>query len=1002
MTNKNVCYDQQTIHLFLNEELEPEQLAEFSAHLDECPDCRLALDGVAADANFWEETVQYLGTEGRKMASSVDTASEFEINEDSTDANSDPVIQSILQCLAPTDDPEMIGRIGEYEISGIVGMGGMGAVLKGFDKSLMRVVAIKMMAPHLANKGTARKRFEREARAAAAISHDNVIDIYRVDEINGVPYLVMPFARGPSLQRRIERGGPLSTIEVVQVGRQIAAGLAAAHEQGLVHRDIKPANLLLNDGIERILITDFGVARVMDDVSMTQTGLVAGTPQYMSPEQARGESVDQRSDLFSLGALLYTACTGRPPFRADAPFGILRKITDTHPTSILEINPEIPSWLVAVIDHLLEKSPDNRFQSAKQVSETFEKCLAHLRQPKHSPLPKSVQRLPLQSPLYAKSKPSINIPSKWAIAFGVLAIGLLGALGLFKLTDAPNISGKWGGDSWTQIELKSVANAEDWYAGNFVDPQGNKGAIHLEWSRLNRRFEGRWSVGSHASGTIVLKKRRQQIRGAIMLDSDASTADSTRLRDFEWDPSRFETAGPSAPSAVGFTSADPLETTPQNSGDLFAKVDGVVSIVGDFKNGSRVQKGDLILEIKNIEVVKAKKELETVQGQLVSVNDYFDAVSKQVQSLMEAKELTDKKSKLAVKRAKVNLDAKADAFEYEKNKLRQFKNKHARAKALFEEGVSSVQDVDNAKAELANVEAAVEKAAKEIDLAHATWEEKKAEIQLAEVQRQADIDTLMVARVEVSNNRSALQDAAKKLNEQIEQSILRIHAPSDGIISNWGSWQPNQAIKQGDRVATLIIAEKETTNQPPRDAKSFNIGTAPELISYASELEKRMALLNSSTYDLQAQITSLQDARAQHEARLDQLQKQLAKANKSQLANLKAEINASKFLLDTATDKVNTCQTSLDNCVAQRELVKRDWNTALQSLQLEMDSCQAQIKLAADFAKIQRALYDQGDISLAEIEPADSRLETLQTKGAQLKTLLKRFNSIFPNESAKQ
>jgi serine/threonine-protein kinase len=119
-----------------------------------------------------------------------------------------------------------------------------------------------------------------------------VIDIYGVSESNGLPYLVMPFARGPSLQKRIDEGGPLSVTEVLRIGRQIAAGLMAAHEQGLVHRDIKPANILLNDGIERLLITDFGVARAMDDASMTRTGVIAGTPQYMSPEQARGEAVD--------------------------------------------------------------------------------------------------------------------------------------------------------------------------------------------------------------------------------------------------------------------------------------------------------------------------------------------------------------------------------------------------------------------------------------------------------------------------------------------------------------------------------------------------------------------------------------------------------------------------------------------------------------------------------------------------------------------------------------
>ncbi len=196
-------------------------------------------------------------------------------------------VLSVLAALAPTDDPEMLGRVGDYEIIGVVGVGGMGAVLKGFDKSLRRVVAIKVMAPHLAHSGSARTRFQREARAAAAITHDNVIDIYAVSEAAGLPYLVMPYARGPSLQKRIDEGGPLGVIEVVRIGRQIAAGLAAAHEQGLVHRDIKPANILLSDGIERLWITDFGVARAMDDASMTQTGVIAGTPQYMSPEQAR-------------------------------------------------------------------------------------------------------------------------------------------------------------------------------------------------------------------------------------------------------------------------------------------------------------------------------------------------------------------------------------------------------------------------------------------------------------------------------------------------------------------------------------------------------------------------------------------------------------------------------------------------------------------------------------------------------------------------------------------
>ena len=296
-------------------------------------------------------------------------------------------VQSVLDSLAPTDDPEMLGRVDDYEIIGVVGVGGMGAVLKGFDRSLRRVVAIKIMAPHLAGSGSARTRFQREARAAAAITHDNVIDIYGVSEANGLPYLVMPFARGASLQKRIDGGGPLSVAEVLRIGRQIAAGLMAAHEQGLVHRDIKPANILLNDGIERLLITDFGVARAMDDASMTRTGVIAGTPQYMSPEQARGESVDYRSDLFSLGSILYTACTGRPPFRSEAAYGILRRITDDNPRPIREINPDIPDWLCRIVDRLMAKHPADRFQNAAEVTALLDGCLTHLQQPTQKPLP---------------------------------------------------------------------------------------------------------------------------------------------------------------------------------------------------------------------------------------------------------------------------------------------------------------------------------------------------------------------------------------------------------------------------------------------------------------------------------------------------------------------------------------------------------------------------------------------------------------------------------------
>ena len=224
------------------------------------------------------------------------------------------------------------------------GVGGMSVVLKALDPTLNRFVAIKVLAPHLATSGAARQRFAREAQAAAAIVHDNVIAIHGVAESLGLPYLVMPYVRGQSLQSRLDQLGALELKEILRIGKQVASGLAAAHAQGLIHRDVKPGNVLLADGVERVTITDFGLARAADDATLTRTGTIAGTPQYMSPEQARGESVDQRSDLFSLGCLLYAVCTGVPPFRASSSYGVLQRICNNQPRSILEINPDIPVW----------------------------------------------------------------------------------------------------------------------------------------------------------------------------------------------------------------------------------------------------------------------------------------------------------------------------------------------------------------------------------------------------------------------------------------------------------------------------------------------------------------------------------------------------------------------------------------------------------------------------------------------------------------------------------
>src|SRR5205085_5756239 len=220
--------------------------------------------------------------------------------------------------------------------------GGMGVVLKAFDEKLHRVVAIKVLAAPLAASATARKRFTREAQAAAAVRDEHVVTIHAVEEANGLPYLVMEYVAGPSLQERLDRTGPLELNEILRIGVQTAEGLAAAHKQGLVHRDIKPANILLENGIERVKLTDFGLARAIDEASVTQSGVIAGTPMFMAPEQAAGEAVDHRADLFSLGSVLYAMCTGHPPFRASGTMAVLKRVIDDTSRPIREINADIP------------------------------------------------------------------------------------------------------------------------------------------------------------------------------------------------------------------------------------------------------------------------------------------------------------------------------------------------------------------------------------------------------------------------------------------------------------------------------------------------------------------------------------------------------------------------------------------------------------------------------------------------------------------------------------
>jgi hypothetical protein len=292
---------------------------------------------------------------------------------DAAAAGPPPDDAEVLALLAPSELPSSLGRLAHYEVLEVVGRGGFGVVFRAFDDMLQRVVAVKVLAPSLAATSPARKRFLREARSAAPIRHENVVRIHEVGE-QPLPYLVMEFVPGETLQQRLDRTGPLEVPEVLRIARQVAEGLAAAHAAGLIHRDIKPANILIDAGPQHARITDFGLARAADDASLTGSGFVAGTPMYMAPEQARGESLDHRADLFSLGSVLYAMLTGRPPFRAATTLAVLKRVAEEDPRPIREVIPEVPEWLCRIVARLHAKDPAERFQTAREAADVLADC----------------------------------------------------------------------------------------------------------------------------------------------------------------------------------------------------------------------------------------------------------------------------------------------------------------------------------------------------------------------------------------------------------------------------------------------------------------------------------------------------------------------------------------------------------------------------------------------------------------------------------------------------
>lgn len=272
--------------------------------------------------------------------------------------------------------------ISKYQITGVLGQGAMGVVYKAQDLRIDRTVAIKTIHAGLMQGELAaelKTRFVREIRAVGNLRHPNIIAIYDTDEENGAPFYVMEFVEGRELSAYFKDNARFTTEQVLHIGRQLLSAFAYTHQKGIIHRDIKPANIFITHEGD-VKVADFGIAKV-ENSELTQVGTSLGTPSYMSPEQCRGQSVDNRSDLFSIGIVLYQLLTGEKPFQASSTHALMHQILQSAPEKPSALNPALPAGVDRLFERALAKIPAERFQSADEFLEALEAALAGKRVP---------------------------------------------------------------------------------------------------------------------------------------------------------------------------------------------------------------------------------------------------------------------------------------------------------------------------------------------------------------------------------------------------------------------------------------------------------------------------------------------------------------------------------------------------------------------------------------------------------------------------------------------
>jgi WD40 repeat protein len=395
------CPDADVLLRFTLGQLAPEQVDSLARHVDDCDGCANTLHGLASEDTLIEAMASQASLGEIRADECVSALIKRFKTLPRSDAkdSSEPTMGTAIEntpapaaagpaaeqtqeqftFLSPAEAPGELGRLGGYQVLSLLGTGGMGLVFRALDPGLKRIIALKVMKPELSARPDFSARFQREAEASAAVKHDYIATVYHVGQDQGTAFLAMELLEGESLAARLDREGKLPVAEVLRIGYQAACGLAAAHARGLIHRDIKPANLWLEGepGASatggRVKILDFGLAKLeRSDVQATQSGRVMGTPSYMAPEQARGEMVDGRADLFSLGCVLYRAATGKNPFKGGETLSVLWSLANERPERVRAVNPDVPAAMSDLIDRLLTKDAASRPSSARAVAEALE------------------------------------------------------------------------------------------------------------------------------------------------------------------------------------------------------------------------------------------------------------------------------------------------------------------------------------------------------------------------------------------------------------------------------------------------------------------------------------------------------------------------------------------------------------------------------------------------------------------------------------------------------